>query len=188
MLNKIDKYIRKYTKDYNESTNSNYYNLPIGTIRVSNHMAKDSSALFSIIITKNDTYILCTHSNLQFYTISYEDLKKFVKTFALYGYVFNYESITKTNSKLKNEINNIKQENINLKNEIKKINKVKTDNKFLNAYNVYKNLTHEQKLVICAKYGKKDISEFDNHDIISIMKSKIVQKFIEENKTKKHTI
>ena len=64
MLDKIDKYIRRYTKDYNESINSNYYNLPIGTIRVSNHMAKDSSALFSIIITKNDTYILCIHSNL----------------------------------------------------------------------------------------------------------------------------
>ena len=87
-INKIDKYLKKFATNIEYSVKSRYYTLPTGVIRVSDHIGRNSNAIISIIITDKNEYILHKHSSGELSNISYNDLKKLVKSLAKYGSLF----------------------------------------------------------------------------------------------------
>ena len=174
MVDKIDKYLRRFCDNYDVSVKSNYYHFKNGTIRVSDHIGRNSTAIISIIKAKNDDYVLHRHSTGEIYTITYNDLKKFVKTFACYGSLFNNNDVEYNLNSIKNELHNAKKKNEQYE---KEINKHKGDVALINAHKLYKRLTKEQKNAICASLGVSDIFDVDSTVFVSVMGGNMVQKF-----------
>lgn len=83
---KIEKYLISLTNKYNgnflETKYSRYFSFNGRVIRVSDHIGKNSSGVISIIITEDGDYMLHIHSTNKIRNISYNDLKKFCKSWS----------------------------------------------------------------------------------------------------------
>lgn len=82
-MHKLDKYCRRFTNDFIESNRSRYYKMGNHILRISDHIGNSSSGLFSIIIKEN-TYLLHHPSSGSIEILNYEQVKGFVKIFALF--------------------------------------------------------------------------------------------------------
>ena len=89
ITDRIDKYLKRFASNIECGTRSRYYTLPTGIVRVSDHVGKNSTAVISIIITNKNDYILHKHSSGELSNISYNDLKKLVKSLGEYGSLFS---------------------------------------------------------------------------------------------------
>ena len=74
-IDKIDKYLKRFTSNVEYGTRSRYYTLPTGVVRVSDHVGRNSNAVISIIITNKNDYILHKHSSGELSNISYNGIQ-----------------------------------------------------------------------------------------------------------------
>ena len=81
-MHKLDKYCRRFTNDFVISNRSRYYNMGNHILRISDHIGNCSSGLFSII--KNNCYLLHHPNSGSIEIMNYEQIKGFVKIFALF--------------------------------------------------------------------------------------------------------
>ena len=81
-MHKLDKYIRRYTQKYVESSRSNYYQFGHQILRVSDHIGTGSSGTYSIIILPN-IYLLHMHKSGNIRSISYKEALMFIKSLYL---------------------------------------------------------------------------------------------------------
>lgn len=81
-MNKVDKYIKRFTSDVIVSSRSRYYRFGHQILRVSDHIGSASSGNYSIIILP-EGYIFHTHSTGAVKIISYEDIKCLVRSINL---------------------------------------------------------------------------------------------------------
>ena len=182
-FDKIDKYLKRFASNVEYGTRSRYYTLPTGIVRVSDHVGRNSTAIISIIITNKNDYILHKHSSGELSNISYNDLKKLVKSLAEYGSLFSNDENMKMIQGLKSDITNknllIQQlkNNVNSSNQLKK---PKAD--FLGAFRAFGKLTSEQQRVVCGLCNKTQLSELTPDELVTSMGKNIVQEFFKLNK------
>jgi hypothetical protein len=180
-MDKIDKYLKRFASNVEYSTKSRYYTLPTGIIRVSDHVGRNSSGVISIIITNKNDYILHKHSSGELNNITYEDLKKLVKSLAEYGSLFSNNGNLNTINELKNEITSKDIVIKNLKNDNSKLVRFK-DNGFMAAFKGFTKLTYNQKLAVCSLYNKTELSELTPDQLLSAMGTSMVQQFFKSKK------
>ena len=138
-MDKLHKYAKKYCNGeviISTQGNSYYYHFNDGKfiLRISDHIGRNSDGKVSIIIDKNG-YMLHNHSTGSVYIETYENIKKFIKSLAVFSEV-NMKMETSNKSEigeLKNETNSLKQkiESLTKKNE-----KLGENNTRLNNENV----------------------------------------------------
>lgn len=89
---KIERYITKIAEKYDatieKSTLSRYFKFNGRVLRLSNHIGKNSSGAISIIVpygthTDDEHFILHVHSTGSIQTVTLQQLKEFIRTFAL---------------------------------------------------------------------------------------------------------
>jgi hypothetical protein len=89
---KIERFITKIADEYGatieKSNRSRYFKFNGRVLRLSNHIGKNSSGAISIIVpyttnTENEQFILHVHSTGNIQTVTLQQLKEFVRTFAL---------------------------------------------------------------------------------------------------------
>ena len=106
IIDKIDKYLKRFTSNVEYGTRSRYYTLPTRVVRVSDHVGRNSNAVISIIITNKNDYILHKHSSGELINISYNDLKKLVKSLGEYGSLFSNDGNLHIINELRSDIKN----------------------------------------------------------------------------------
>ena len=79
---KIDKYLRKFASSVTESERSRYYRINSRVIRVSDHIAPNSSGVYHIILT-GDQYVLHYPQTGYIRVLSYEQIKNFIRNLPL---------------------------------------------------------------------------------------------------------
>lgn len=89
---KIERYITKIAEKYDatieKSTLSRYFKFNGRVLRLSSHIGKNSSGAISIIVpygthTDDEHFILHVHSTGSIQTVTLQQLKEFIRTFAL---------------------------------------------------------------------------------------------------------
>lgn len=179
-INKIDKYLKRFATNVEYSIKSRYYTLPTGIVRVSDHIGRNSSAVMSIIITKKDEYILHKHSTGELNNITYNDLKKLIKSLGEYGSLFSNDGNMHTITELKSEITNKNQIIQTLKTDNSKLKSYKKSGDFIGAFKAFAKLTSKQKLSVCTMYNKSELSELTPEQLLSAMGSQMVQDFFKQ--------
>lgn len=124
-MDKLHKYAQKYCDGeivISTLGNSYYYHFNNGkfVLRISDHIGRNSDGKVSIIIDKNG-YLLHNHSTGSVYIETYENIKAFIRSLAVFSEV-NVKMETSNKSEigeLKNETNSLKQkiESLTKKNE-----------------------------------------------------------------------
>jgi FtsZ-binding cell division protein ZapB len=148
-MDKLHKYAQKYCDGeivISTLGNSYYYHFNNGkfVLRISDHIGRNSDGKVSIIIDKNG-YLLHNHSTGAVYIETYENIKAFIRSLAVFSEV-NVKMETSNKSEigeLKNETNSLKQkiESLSKKNE-----KLGENNTRLNNENVaYKSQVKSMK-------------------------------------------
>lgn len=178
MIDKIDKYLKRFTSNIEYGTRSRYYTLPTGIVRVSDHVGRNSTAVISIIITNKNDYILHKHSSGELSNISYNDLKKLVKSLAEYGSLFSNDENMKMIQSLKTDITN---KNLLIQ-QLKSNHLKKPKADFLGAFRAFGKLTVEQQRVVCGLCNKTQLSELTPDELVTSMGKNIVQEFFKLNK------
>ena len=192
-MNKIDKYLRKFTYkiETSETKESRYYTIGDLIIRVSNHIGKNSSGNISIIIDRSN-YILYVPSTNKVSLISYEECKTLIKGIALRASLFlvgdpTYQkSLVKENEELKFQVKGLKQRIAALE----KLETVAVEEPITSAKDVtiavmrtlLQKLTKGQKKRIKAIYDSCDFCNMSDKNILIIWKNSEVQKWIQQNK------
>ena len=178
---KIDKYLKRFTSNVEYGTRSRYYTLPTGVVRVSDHVGRNSNAVISIIITNKNDYILHKHSSGELSNISYNDLKKLVKSLAEYGSLFSNDGNLHIINELRSDIRNKDIVIKDLKTDNSKLNRFK-NNGFMVAFRSFAKLTYNQKLAVCSIYNKTELSELTPEELLSAMGTPMVQGFFKSKK------
>lgn len=80
-MHKLDKYCRRFTNDFIESTRSNYYRMNGHILRVSDHISMTTNALFSIVI-RPEGYLIHHPRTGSIEIVSYREALSFVKMFS----------------------------------------------------------------------------------------------------------
>lgn len=89
---KIERFITKIAEEYGatieKSNRSRYFKFNGRVLRLSNHIGKNSSGAISIIVpyatnAENEQFILHVHSTGNIQTVTLQQLKEFIRTFAL---------------------------------------------------------------------------------------------------------
>jgi hypothetical protein len=181
IINKIDKYLKRFTSNVEYGTRSRYYTLPTGVVRVSDHVGRNSNAVISIIITNKNDYILHKHSSGELSNISYNDLKKLVKSLAEYGSLFSNDGNLHIINELRSDIRNKDIVIKDLKTDNSKLNRFK-NNGFMVAFRSFAKLTYNQKLAVCSIYNKTELSELTPEELLSAMGTPMVQGFFKSKK------
>lgn len=115
-LDKIEKYLKRYTTNIEESERSRYFKLNGCTIRVSDHFSVNSACYISILIPTNEcgNYIITNPRTAKVAVVNYEELKGIVKSLAIIpDVIYNAEqlgtqSINAQLISLKEKVNNLK--------------------------------------------------------------------------------
>lgn len=113
---KIDKYIRKYCDKVTIAERSVYYNFGKFVIRVSDHIGKNSDGTTSIVVDKNNNYILHDHKYNTILVISYNEVKTIIKAMSIYNSIFSLypnNELDKVNERLGGIQQNILNTKIN---------------------------------------------------------------------------
>lgn len=130
-IQKVNNYISKRCDKVIKSKNSNYYKFGNQILRVSNHVGTQSSGTFSIIVDKKDNYMLHSHRTGMITTLSYDQVKDFIKGIAIHedlamngdaaGWAVKETeqlALVEENQKLKEEIADLQRKNGHLGNII----------------------------------------------------------------------
>ncbi|MBP5722152.1 MAG: hypothetical protein J6X18_01010 [Bacteroidales bacterium] len=89
---KIERFITKIADEYGatieKGNRSRYFKFNGRVLRLSNHIGKNSSGAISVIVPhgvsgQDDLFILHVHSSGNLQTVNFQQLKEFVRTFAL---------------------------------------------------------------------------------------------------------
>ena len=80
---KLDAYLKKYSDGVTESHRSNYYRFGMSIIRVSDHIGKNSDGHFSIIVDRNNNYMIHDHHTNGITVANYDKIKHLIKTMSL---------------------------------------------------------------------------------------------------------
>ena len=109
-LDKIEKYLKRFTSNIIESEHSRYFKLNGCTIRVSDHFATTSVCYISIIISINGGYIITNPKTAKVAIVQYDELKGIIKSLSIIPDVVNNTEIEGNqalNSKIKNLENQV---------------------------------------------------------------------------------
>ena len=109
-LDKIEKYLKRFTSNIIESEHSRYFKLNGCTIRVSDHFATTSVCYISIIISINGGYIITNPKTAKVAVVKYDELKGIIKSLSIIPDVVNNTEIEGNqalNSKIKNLENQV---------------------------------------------------------------------------------
>ena len=93
--NKIEKYLDTLIKKHNgsviRSERSSYYSIKGRVLRVSDHVGKNSTGNLSIIFDNGDSnnYIVHGHTSGLITILNYNQLKEFVRSFAILSFIYN---------------------------------------------------------------------------------------------------
>lgn len=86
-LDKVDKYLLKFTDDvaFSKKSNSRYYRVFGKVLRVSDHIGSNSDGLYHIIVKPNGYLIHHTNSGT-INIVTYEQVKEFIRVFQLFPF------------------------------------------------------------------------------------------------------
>lgn len=104
-LDKIEKYLKRFTSNIVESEHSRYFKLNGCTVRVSDHFATTSVCYISIIISINGGYVITNPKTAKVAIVKYDELKGVIKSLSIIPDVINNTEIEGNqalNSKIKN--------------------------------------------------------------------------------------
>ena len=127
-LDKIEKYLKRFTSNIVESEHSRYFKLNGCTIRVSDHFATTSVCYISIIISINGGYIITNPKTAKVAIVKYDELKGVIKSLSIIPDVVNNTEIEGNqalNSKIKNletQVNSYKSVVTTLKEKVNQFN------------------------------------------------------------------
>lgn len=127
-LDKIEKYLKRFTSNIVESEHSRYFKLNGCTIRVSDHFATTSVCYISIIISINGGYIITNPKTAKVAIVKYDELKGIIKSLSIIPDVVNNTEIEGNqalNSKIKNlesQVNSYKSVITTLKEKVNQFN------------------------------------------------------------------
>lgn len=127
-LDKIEKYLKRFTSNIVESEHSRYFKLNGCTIRVSNHFATTSVCYISIIISINEGYVITNPKTAKVAIVKYDELKGIIKSLSIIPDVVNNNEIEGNqalNSKIKNlenQVNSYKSVVTALKEKVNQFN------------------------------------------------------------------
>ncbi len=82
-LDKVDKYLMRFTKTITYSARSRYYNINGSIIRVSDHIGRNSDGVFHIIIRPN-AYLIYHQDSAQIEVVSYKRVLEFIRAITLF--------------------------------------------------------------------------------------------------------
>lgn len=84
-MDKLDKYLRKVSHSVTQSSisESRYYTIGNTIIRVSSHIGRHSDGDFTIIIDRNNNYLLYNAKSQSVHLVSYSEVKLFIKSIVL---------------------------------------------------------------------------------------------------------
>ena len=166
-LNKIEKYLKRFTKNIEESERSRYFKLNGCTIRVSDHFSVSSVCYISILLPTNggNDYVITSTKTAKISIVNYTELKGVVKTLSIIPDVtLNAEqtgnqSISSRIANLTEKNNNLKQTIENLQKSIKKVDGLNQSyNNLLKAHEnlktKYSNVQAEVSKLISSKKEK----------------------------------
>ena len=108
-LDKIEKYLKRFTSDIVESEHSRYFRLNGCTIRVSDHFAVTSVCYISIIISVNGDYVITNPKTAKVAVVNYDDLKGVIKSLSIIPDVI-YNTEIEGNQALNTKINNLESQ------------------------------------------------------------------------------
>lgn len=127
-LDKIEKYLKRFTSNIVESEHSRYFKLNGCTIRVSDHFATTSVCYISIIISINEGYVITNPKTAKVAIVKYDELKGIIKSLSIIPDVVNNTEIEGNqalNSKIKNletQVNSYKSVITTLKEKVNQFN------------------------------------------------------------------
>lgn len=127
-LDKIEKYLKRFTSNIVESEHSRYFKLNGCTIRVSDHFATTSVCYISIIISINGGYVITNPKTAKVAVVKYDELKGIIKSLSIIPDVVNNTEIEGNqalNSKIKNletQVNSYKSVITTLKEKVNQFN------------------------------------------------------------------
>ena len=86
-LDKVDKYLLKFTDDvaFSKASNSRYYRIFGKVLRVSDHIGNTSDGVYHIIIKPNG-YLLHHTPTGTINIVTYEQIKEFIRVFQLFPF------------------------------------------------------------------------------------------------------
>ena len=138
-LDKIEKYLKRYSTNIEESERSRYFKLNGCTIRVSDHFSVNSACYISILIPTNEcgSYIITNPRTAKVAVVNYEELKGIVKSLAIIpDVIYNAEQLGTQSINAK--IAKLEEKNNNLKKTIEQLQTASRRNDKLNS--TYNNL------------------------------------------------
>lgn len=148
-LDKIEKYLKRFTSNIVESEHSRYFKLNGCTVRVSDHFATTSVCYISIIISINGGYVITNPKTAKVAIVKYDELKGVIKTLSIIPDVVNNTEIEGNqalNSKIKNletQVNSYKSVITTLKEKGSAYDKLKAKHENLQKEN--QGLIHKNK-------------------------------------------
>ena len=115
-LNKIEKYLKRFTSEVEESERSRYFKLNGCVIRVSDHFAIGSVCYISILLPTNDNkcYVITNHKTAKIAVVNYDELKGIVKSLAIIPDIIQ-NAETNPNQSVQSRLNSLETKNSNLK-------------------------------------------------------------------------
>lgn len=122
LTHKLHKYLKTKCDGYVESKRSIYYRFGQHVLRLSDHIGKNSSGSYSIIVDKRGNYLLHTHSSGSVTHITYEEVKTFIKAIDITCDIAANVGLSWENeSNLKSQLPQLKDENRQLKQKLEKL-------------------------------------------------------------------
>jgi hypothetical protein len=80
---KLEAYLKKYSDGVTESKRSNYYQFGVHIIRVSDHISRNSDGHFSIIVDRNNNYMIHDHHTNGITVANYDKIKSLIRTMSI---------------------------------------------------------------------------------------------------------
>lgn len=124
-MDKLDKWLKKISCRVivSQSSESRYYAIGSTIIRVSGHIANNSDGDFTIIIDRNNNYLLYNPTSKSIHVISYNEVKLFIKSIILC-----FETFSVGNPRLHQQLYvdnaNLQRENAKLSKHIQSLEKM----------------------------------------------------------------
>lgn len=124
-MDKLDKWLKKIScrTVMSQSSESRYYVIGSTIIRVSGHIANNSDGNFTIIIDRNNNYLLYNSTSKSIHVISYNEVKLFIKSIILC-----FETFSVGNPRLHQQLYldnaNLQKENAKLSKRIQSLEKL----------------------------------------------------------------
>lgn len=123
-LNKIEKYLKRFTSEVEESERSRYFKLNGCVVRVSDHFAIGSICYISILLPTNDSkcYVITNHKTAKIAVVNYDELKGIIKSLAIIPDIIQ-NAETSPNQSVQSRLNSLETKNSNLKETVDRLQK-----------------------------------------------------------------